>query len=233
VFLGGPLANGGAWIACSTGGMELTVIRRFDAAGSRIGDVQVVGTGGIDAELVAPSPDGKSVFVWDPTTLTITRVDLATGSTKVGHGTTGTAAVGAGPLAALGAWLAPTAAAKSVLRGGLVVSPDGAHVYAIGVHGTGGGEGLSGSAGVFAFDSTTLAQVAHYEPTADYVSIAVSADGKFVYAAGLPLVDATGADSGNRASITVFSTTDGRVRLIAGELGTSMLTFLSPILDRQ
>ncbi|MEA2673102.1 MAG: hypothetical protein QOI92_294, partial [Chloroflexota bacterium] len=232
-FLGGPLSSGGVWIACSTGGTELTVIRRLDAAGSRIGDVQVVGTGGVDAELVGPSPDGRSVYVWDPTTLTITRVDLASGSTTVGHGKTGTAAAGAGPLAALGSWLAPTAAAKSLLRGGLVVSRDGSRVYAIGVRGAAGGEGLAGSAGVFAFDSTTLAQVAQYPPTADYVSIALSTDGQFLYAAGLSGVDASGGASGNMASITVFSTADGSVRLVAGELGLGMLTFLSPILDGQ
>ena len=123
-----------------------------------VGDVQVVGTGGIDAELVAPSPDGRSVFVWDPSTLAITRVDLATGSTTIGHGTTGTAAAATGPLAALGGWLAPTAAAKSVLRGGVVVSPDGTRVYAIGVQATAGVGGPSGSSGVFAFDATTLAR---------------------------------------------------------------------------
>lgn len=233
VFDGGPIAGGGTWIACSTGGTELTVIRRLDGTGAAIGDVRVVGTGGVDAELVVASQDGKAVYAWDPTGATITRVDLTTGSTTVGHGSNGTAATGEGPLAAFGSWLAPTAAAKSFLRGGLVVSPDGSRVYAIGVHESGGGAGLTGSSGVFAFDTTTLAQVAHYEPTADYISLAVSADGKFVYAAGMPGLDASGADSGAFASITVFSTADGSVRLVAGELGLGMVTFASPILGGQ
>jgi hypothetical protein len=231
VFRAGPLAGGGTWIACSTGGMELTTIRRLAADGSRIGDVHVVGTGGIDAELVAVSTDGTVIYVWDPAGATLTRVDLATGTTTIGHGATGTAAANGGPLAALGSWLAPSAAAKTLLRGGLVISPDGSRVYAIGVGTPSASSGVAGSSGVFAFDATTLAQVAHYAPTADFASVAVSADGRFVYAAGLPGVDATGAQASQSASITVFSTVDGSVRVIAGELGFGMLSFLEPVLD--
>jgi hypothetical protein len=58
--------------------------------------------------------------------------------------------------------------------------------------------------------------------------------GRFVYAAGLPGVDAAGMPAPPQgASITVFSTVDGSVRLLAGELGFGMLSFTSPILRGQ
>ena len=61
----------------------------------------------------------------------------------------------------------------------------------------------------------------HWQPTADFASIAVSADGRYLFAAAQGGVDASGRSSPNRASITVFDTTDGSVDLIAGNLGSS------------
>ena len=96
----------------------------------------------------------------------------------------------------------------------------------------GAGREPSGSTGVFVFDASTLAPLGTWQPTADYVSVAVSADGRFVYAAGLPGLDASGNRRTNQqASITVFDTFDGSVRLIAGKLGSEMLSFISPTLD--
>lgn len=114
----------------------------------------------------------------------------------------------------------------------MVISPDGSRVYAIGVRSDATGPEAGGSTGAFAFDANTLATIAYYPPTADFVSLAVSGDGKYLYAAGLPGVDAAG--QGNfrfSASITVFDTDDGSVRLIAGLLGGEMLSFGSAILD--
>ena len=60
----------------------------------------------------------------------------------------------------------------------------------------------------------------------------MSEDGKFLYAAGLPGVNADGTGNPRMsASITVFDTKDGSVRLLAGLLGGEMLSFGSPILD--
>jgi hypothetical protein len=101
-------------------------------------------------------------------------------------------------------------------------------VYAIGTK-TGLGESdMAGSSGVFVFDATTLTPITIWQPNADYVSLAVSGDGRFVYASGLPGVDITGRPKiGQQASITVFDTSDGSIRLIAGRLGGDALTFLS------
>jgi hypothetical protein len=223
----GALPDGGFWLVCSNGG--LTVVRRLGADNALLGDVHVAGGEGIETDPTAVSADGKTLFVWDPSAAALTRVDLATA-----HKTTGNAiaAANSGPLAALGDWLAPSAAAKSWLRGALVISPDGTRIYAIGVRGSLDEPSMGGSTGIFAFDGTTLEPVGSWPPTADFVSVAVSADGRFVYAAGLPSVDATGESKlDQQASITVFDTTDGSVRLIAGKLGGDALTFISPTLD--
>jgi hypothetical protein len=167
--------------------------------------------------------------VYRPATATLTRVDLATGDKSSGKGIV---AADPGPLTALGNWLAPTVAAKSWLRGALVISPDGTRVYAIGVRAGASEREPGGSAGVFVFDGSTLEPVAVWQPSADYVSLALSADGRLAYAAGLPGVDATGRQTGNQqASITVYDTTDGSIRLIAGQLGSEDLSFLATILN--
>ena len=181
--------------------------------------------------MTALSPDGANLFVWNPVSATLTRVDLASGGTATGQGALPTAAA-RGPLAAFGDWLAPTVAAKSFLRGGVLVSPDGSRIYAIGVNAEATGPEAGGSTGVFVFEADTLANAGHWDPTADFVSLALSRDGRFVYAAGLPGVDAAGQGNGKfSASITVFDAHDGSVRLIAGLLGGQMFSFASPALD--
>jgi hypothetical protein len=89
---------------------------------------------------------------------------------------------------------------------------------------------MVGSAGVFVFDATSLAPIGHWAPTADFVSIAISRDGRSVYAAGAPDTGADGRDTGQPSSITVFDAADGTVRLVAGQLGQSTLTFPSSLL---
>jgi DNA-binding beta-propeller fold protein YncE len=228
---GGLSPDGGTWLACSSGGSTSTIVRRLALDGSRLDDTRVAGRSGIDGDMTAVSPDGRYVFVWNPVSATLTRVDLATAETATGQGDI-PAAGARGPLAAFGDWLAPTAAAKSLLRGGVVVSPDGSRVYAIGVNAEATGPEAGGSTGVFVFDAASLASVGRWDPTADFASLAVSADGQLVYAAGLSGVDATGnSNSHFSASITVFDARDGAVRLIAGQLGGEMLSFAAPILD--
>ena len=227
----GLSAGGGTWLACSSGGSYSTVVWRLAPDGSLLGDTRVTGRPGIEGDMTALSPDGAHLFVWNPVAATLTRVDLATGETATGQGPIPAAAAG-GPLSALGEWLAPTTAAKSSLRGGIVLSPDGARVYAIGVRSESSGPESGGSNGVFAFDAATLANVAYWPPTADFVSLAVSRDGQSVYAAGLPDVDAAGVTNRHfSASITVFDAKDGSVRLIAGQLGGEVLSFPSHVLD--
>jgi hypothetical protein len=175
---------------------------------------------------------GDKLFLWDAYASTLSRFDLATAEVD---SATGTAAVSpSGPLDAfaalgrgLGRWIAPPALAKTFLDPGIVASPDGSRIYAVGIESVPDGEG--GSRGVFVFDAATLQNVDHWQPTADFVSLAVSGDGRYVYAAGMPERDAAGNEVRTGASITVFDTRDGAVRLIAGQLDHGLLTFPAAI----
>ncbi len=228
VLRAGRLASGGLWLACTQDVTGNTIVRRFSPAGDRLGDVAVRMGSGVVGDLLAQNADGTVLLVWDPAATTLTRIDLATGETTTAPGATAQA----GPLTALGDWLAPTVAAKSMLLGAIVVSPDGDRIYALGVTRGSAGQELTGSDGVYVFDAVTLAPVGHWQATADFVSLAVSRDGRFVYASGLPGVDAAGGqDREQGASITVFDATDGSVRLLAGQLGNGVLTFPLPVLD--
>ena len=224
IEFGGELADGGTWVVCSRGGAFQTAVRRVAGDGAVRPDVLVTGEEGIEGDATALSPDGSIVFAWNPASATLTRIDLATGEKTTRQGLT--ARADGGPLAALGGWLAPVAAAKSFLRSSVIVSPDGSRVYAIGVKAGVDNPEISGSAGVYVFDAATLQLIDVYAPTADFVSLAIGADGRFVYAAGLPGVDSLGRRiSGQGPSITVFDAADGRIRLIAGQLGTGRITF--------
>ena len=227
----GMLPGSGFWLGCIANSYGQAIIRRVAEDGHVIGNtvVQAAGDLGGDASSTsAVSPDGKSIFLWDPTAEVLTRVDLATGDTSTGTGQT-TADLG-GPLSALGRWLTPTAAAKVLLSSGIAMSPDGSRVYALGISIEGvAGADSSGSAGVFVFDTSTMVQVAHWNPTADFVSLAVSRDGGIVYAAGSPQFNASGTSTTQAASITAFDASSGSVRLIAGQLGSGFLLFPSTI----
>ncbi len=227
---GGPLPEGGTWIVCAGPSSAQTMVRRFNAEGLLLGEVRVPGSAGSDGDSSALSPDGKMLFVWDAAAAEITRINLATGDQESAKGLT--ARVDGGALAALGRWLAPEAAAKTYLKGAVVVSPDGTRVYAIGVKEAADERDPSGSAGVFVFGADTLDAIDIWQPTADFVSLALSSDGRFAYAAGLPGVDAVGSlKRDQQASITVYDTIDGSIRLIAGELEGDMITFPRSILD--
>jgi DNA-binding beta-propeller fold protein YncE len=209
------------------------VLRRIDRDGRLLNDITVSRGGQISGDTTAMSADGRSLYAWDPIKAQLSRIDLATGEKTVGPAAA-TAATGdaGGPLAAFGAWLAPSVAAKSFLQSAVVVSPDGRRVYALGVTNGATEREMSGSSGVYAFDAASLDLVGHWDPTADFVSMALSPDGRFLYAAGAPGIDAAGRVLVNQASsITVYEAATGERRLIAGQLGRLMLFFARPVLD--
>jgi hypothetical protein len=230
VLRAGATADDRYWIACTRFATSAVVVRRFDGAGGKLGDTSVHGGLGVDGDVTAVSPDRSKLFVWNAISSVLTRVDLASGETAEGRGPT--AAVDPGPLAAFGDWLAPPVAAKTFLDGGVVVSPDGSRVFATGVDPGAADHDTGGSSGVFAFDAVSLESLGRWTPTADFVSLAISPDGRYLYAAGLPGVGADGTPRpAQQASITVFDTADGTPRLIAGQLGGDLLTFVSPTLE--
>jgi DNA-binding beta-propeller fold protein YncE len=224
VRFGGVSPDNGTWLVCTRGGTFQTRLRRIAGDGNRLDDVLITGQPGIEGDASAISRDGRTLFAWDPASATLTSVDTASGETSEGRGLV--ASADGGPLVALGRWLAPVAAAKSFLNASVVLSPDGSRVYALGVRDGVDNPENRGSAGVFVFDAATLELVGTYAPTADFVSLAIGPGGQHLYAAGLPGFDELGAarpDQG--ASVTVFDTAEGSVRLIAGQLGPRVITF--------
>jgi hypothetical protein len=228
ITLAGSLADGGMWLSCVHAEQSVTTtIRRLHADGSRAGDT-VVSFAYVDGSTSALSPDGTFLYVWDAIGLELNRIELATGNTTKARAPAPAAA--SNPLTALGRWIAPATLAKMLLQPGIAISPDGGRAFAIGIVGGQSGYDLSGSAGIVVFDTASMTVLGRWRPTADFVSVAVSADGSFVYAAGATQVDASGDQTDQQASITVFNAGDGSVRLLAGQLGRRLLTFTSPTL---
>jgi hypothetical protein len=222
----GPRPAGrGTWLACVSPSTNQTRLRLIDQAGA-VTDVQLqAGLGGsYEGSASDVSPDGRWLYLWNATRLVLTRVDLATGATTTA---TGASASATDLFTALGRWLVPTAAAKVILSPGLTVSPDGTRIYALGIDSTGAASDAVGSAGILVFDAASMRQVDRWPPTADFISIAVSADGSQVYAAGGPQVFSDGQQSNQPASVTIYDAATGEVRLIAGSLGQGYVTFPS------
>jgi hypothetical protein len=229
VVTSGTLASGNWWLGCAGDEYRQTVVRRLSPDDHVRGDTQVstvLDTGEFNGTS-AVSQDGSALFLWNPMSLVLTRVDLETGKVSTGEGQKTASADD--PLSALGRWLTPTAAAKVLLSSGIALSPDGSRIYVLGISSGSSGDELAGSAGLFVFDASSLDQIDHWDATADFVSLAVSADGRFVYAAGSPETSASGASTSQAASITVFDAGTGAVRLLAGQLGQGFILFPSTV----
>ncbi len=216
-----------AWFLCwSSDGGRLTV-RRVPEDGGSLPDIQVDATGEGGTWTVS----GSSIYFWTPVSRTIARVDLVTGQTSSGSAPAPSAIDRSvpDPIGAIGRWLAPSVSAKVFLEPGIVVAPGtGSVVYALGI--ATADPSQPRSTGVFVFDRRTLEPVGHWDPTADFVSLAVSGDGRFVYAAGASQAGIDIPQAMHGASVTVYDATDGSVRAIAGQLDPGDVQFAWPYL---
>lgn len=223
---GGGLPDGGTWLACRNGFSQM-ILRRIGGDGGALGDTAVNVVGDLEGTTSAVSPDGKSLYVWHPIDLRLTRIDVGTGDKQV---------IDAAPsansdiLTSLVNWLVPSAQAKMLLSSGLVISADGSRLYALGVNPAAEGAEPSGSTGVYAFDLSEGTALSRWAAAADFVSLALSSDGKFVYAVGMPGVDANGKQAAQPASVTVYDAATGEIRLVAGSLGSRMMVFPQTLL---
>lgn len=225
----GLIDDASYYVACIDDGGETHVSRiRLDGVVIDTTDVGRWTGFGVNSDRL-----GSKLFLWDPQATRLVRFDLVTGlsdtvvASKTGA-TDGPADVVAALGHAIGDWLAPTAAAKILLQPAIAISPDGTTLYALGIDGS---VESFGSTGVFAFDISgdTMSVKGRWDPTADFVSVAVSADGAFVYAAGVAGVDAKGIpDPAIGPSVTVFDASDGSVRLTT-QLSGNELLFVEPV----
>ena len=169
------------------------------------------------------------LWLWDPFGWWLTRVDLASGATQTRQLQRPTASAAGdelgGLLQGLWAWFAPSAEAKMLIQPAMAFSPEAKRLYLVASASPSPQDG-AGSAGILVIDPDTLDVLDRWAPFADVGSIAVSADGRFVYAAGLPGVDASGAVARTwEASLAAYDACTGEVRLIVGRLGSSWLFF--------
>ena len=173
--------------------------------------MRVAGGEGIEGDTTALSADRSALFVWDPATASADPGRPRDRRDDDGRGPD--RRVPMGTAHGVGQWLAPAAAAKSFLRGSVVVSPDGSRVYAIGVKEGVDGPESSGSTGVFVFDAATLEPLGIWQPTADFASLALSRDSRFGMQPACPASTPGRPPADQKASITVFDTSDGSIRL--------------------
>jgi hypothetical protein len=215
----------------------VVLIRRVTLDGRSLGDIDLSRTFP-DTYIAGRLLDraGGALYLWDPFSLTIARVDLRTGaisSRTIDRASLATGpGIGADPVAgigrALGRWIAPSAAAKIWLEPAMALSPDGSRLYALAVNSKNFTEMEGGSAGVVVLDSRTLDVLDHWPPAADLVSIAASADGRFVYASGMSSVGSGGERTDQPASVTVYDAATGRLVAFLGQLGEDWVMFDSP-----
>lgn len=216
-------------------------LRRVTADGAPVGDTDLGaltgGTGLFLGANVAIDAADRTAYYWGAFARTVMKVDLANGRILASATLPVTAAAPTGaaddPLAlaqrALATWLAPSVAAKLYFEPGIALSPDRSRLYLVGTKAQSFDDLAAGSDGIWVLDTGTLAVVDRWPPTADFVSVAVSNDGRWVYAAGLPGVGPDGQDGPYEASITVFDATDGRVRALAGQLGRDVVSIRAAI----
>jgi len=181
------------------------VVNRVAADGRLVGATEFPGSlGGVDRGTLA-LPSGDAFFSWNPFDGVLSRLDLRSGELRVGEPQRPNRSGRTDPSADL-----------------IVVNTDGTRVYTLGIAST---DGSRDSAGVYAFDASTLAPLGHWPAQADLTSISVSDDGRYVYAAATGGLSAAGDPAPEfGASITAYDTSDGSVALIAGRLAARDLT---------
>jgi hypothetical protein len=176
-------------------------VQRVAADGRVVSATEFPGSlGGVDTGSLVP-PSGDAFFSWNPFDTVLSRLDLRTGKLSVGEPQR------------------PNRSGLTTPFGKLVVvSADGTRVYTLGIASP-DPIAAGDSAGVYAFDASTLAPLGHWAPQANLTSIAVSDDGRHVYAAADGGPSAVGGPAPEfGASITAYNTSDGSIAVIAGRL---------------
>ncbi|MGH9173436.1 MAG: YncE family protein, partial [Vicinamibacterales bacterium] len=157
------------------------------------------------SQQTAVSPDGRLLYVFDATSGELATVDLVA-RRLVGTATVDLSIVQGSSGSLLGrAWQAVAglfveeAAAKIGFSGAMQLSPDGSHLYAIGID-----QRTSSPSGVLVINTSTWQVVEHWLAGEHPVKLIASGDGRYLYAltvnwgnegeSGLRIVDTTTGD---------------------------------------
>jgi hypothetical protein len=169
------------------------------------------------------------VYSWDPTGLTITRIDVRTATVV---------RTTFDPLAASSPGLAPGGGsappewhdADSTVKlngfGAMAGSPSGDRLYVVGFDPPSGQDsGAQPSRGIFVIDRSTLALVDRWAPAANYVAVSTLPDG-LVAASGMAGIQTNGQFAPWQGSLTIHEPADGQVLVRFGQLGEGNAPFV-------
>ena len=169
------------------------------------------------------------VYGWDPTALTISRIDVHTLQVER---TTFDPVAGSSPgLTPGGGSVAPDwhdgdSTVKLSGYGAMAGSPVGDHLYAVGFDPQSSQDsGAQPSRGIFVIDRATLGLVDRWAPAANYAAVATLPNG-LVAASGMPGIQTDGQIAPWQASLTIHEPTAGRVLVRFGELGDGSPPFV-------
>jgi hypothetical protein len=178
----------------------------------------------------------RAVYLWQPTSHVLHRLDLDQGrgdrievdpdSTVGGLGT----GPGGPPSRKQPHWSTLQSDLRPWNMPQMIAEPGGSRLFALGsVQGRRGDGGPDfASTGVWVFDAREFSVVDRWAPLTGYNSLALSDDGRWLMAAGIPGVDADGKPATWQASLTILDAADGRPALQLGSLGTNVQVLMLP-----
>ena len=184
-------------------------VRRVTTGGTSLGDVPIgaLQHGGSVAAIVVDRAR-RAVYLWDPFRHLVSRVDVDDG--RVHEGVVTESMLPGERVSSNRGWIG--------VDPGLMASPDGTRLYALGL--AAATRDVSPSTGVWVFDAETLALLDHWEPRALLTSLAVSDDGRYVYAVGAAEHDVDGYRNPRwQASVSVYDATTGEIAVLYGAIG--------------
>jgi DNA-binding beta-propeller fold protein YncE len=194
-------------------------VRRLTADGASLGDLPIGAAhsdGPPSATMIVDRPR-RLVVMWDAFRHLVSRVDVDSG--RVHEGVVAESMLPGDRRPSGRGWIG--------VDPGLVASPDGKRFYALGLASGPGNVGTS--TGVWVFDAETLELIDHWAPRALLTSMAISADGRFVYATGAAGFDVDGRENQRwRASVSVYDTTTGQIVVLYGSIGEGQWLSFQP-----
>lgn len=185
-------------------------VRRLTLDGRSLGDLSIGAAQSDSASAAATLVDRKrrALYLWDPFRHLLSRVDVDDG--RVHEGVVPESMLPGDRGQQSRGWIG--------VDPGLVISPDGTRLFALGL--TWGTSEVGASTGVWVFDADSLELLGRWAPRALLTSLAISADGRFVYAVGAPGYDVDGFPNTRwRASVTVYDARTGGIDVLYGAIG--------------
>jgi DNA-binding beta-propeller fold protein YncE len=196
-------------------------VRRLTADGASLGDLPIgaARSDGSPSATMIIDRARRSVVMWDAFRHLVSRVDVDSG--RVHAGVVAESMLPGDRRPSGRGWIG--------VEPGLVASSDGTRLYALGLSSGPGNVGTS--TGVWVFDAETLELLDHWAPRALLTSLAVSADGRFVYATSAAGYDVDGRENQRwRSSVSVYDATTGQIVVLYGSIGEGQWLSFQPSL---